>query len=244
MDHVATGLSRLTSEFKGKKKLVQYLSGVLALLNNIETDLLALRTQRWIASAVGVQLDGCGYIVGVDRLGRNDDDYRAAIMERAQWLSIIGTPEAVITALRFLTGADDTQYMEPYPATAMVLTEGFAATPSIVGALQPIAPAGVSDIAVMIAYGSQPLRTALAREERQVLSANGARLGVQSDKWLDVGTAAPESFIGSRLSGLVPPRLLVNGRRLRINTAKRLVIRDPDLSFPLDSGYHMPGVFQ
>lgn len=124
LDYVTIGQGRLTNEFSDKPRLLGVVNAMLTPLAEVETLADQVQTQRWVDTAVGVQLDGIGYIVGETRLGRDDDDYRTAIMFRIFANTSNATPEDLIKGLRLLTTPDDIQYIEQYPATAMLFTNG------------------------------------------------------------------------------------------------------------------------
>lgn len=110
-------------------------------IENTMSDLLEFRD---VTDAIGVQLDGLGEIVGEERLGRSDEEYRQAIITRIFINSNAGTPEALISACRLLTEAERVRYREYYPGVAWLHTDGIKGfDQDIVAALDAIAPAGV-----------------------------------------------------------------------------------------------------
>jgi len=64
---------------------------------DVENVLQQLLLQRWIDTAVGVQLDQLGKIVGQAREGRDDDDYRRFIRARILTNRSDGRFETLIT---------------------------------------------------------------------------------------------------------------------------------------------------
>lgn len=73
IDYVAAGLARLTSEYQGQPKLAAYLTALLQPLNNIEQAGQDIERSFDIDTAVGVQLDRIGDLVGIGRLVENAD---------------------------------------------------------------------------------------------------------------------------------------------------------------------------
>ena len=80
--HVQEGLANLVQQFKDKPDLAALLTSYLEQIQDLETAYFGLLTERTLNAAVGVQLDGIGAIVGEDRRGRDDADYRLAIRAR------------------------------------------------------------------------------------------------------------------------------------------------------------------
>lgn len=58
LDYAAIALPRLTGQFDNSPKLRALLAAIVGPLTVLETDADALIAERWIDTAVGVQLDG------------------------------------------------------------------------------------------------------------------------------------------------------------------------------------------
>lgn len=65
-----TALSRLVGQFHDKEKVKGLVESMVTPLEELSDDLNAIKHQRWVDTAEGEQLDGCGYIVGVSRQSR------------------------------------------------------------------------------------------------------------------------------------------------------------------------------
>ncbi len=239
-----TALSRLVSQFNDKPHISGLVQSMVTPLEEMDTDLIELKMQRWINSAIGTQLDGCGYIVGVARLGRNDEEYRTAI--KAQILSNISaaTPKALIEGVRFLTSPDEVQYLESYPACALLFTNGKHVPTQSQAILQDIAPASIENIPLMVSYGREkPLRTGRLSTPRQLAASEqpGKKSSLRTHEGkLQVSTSNPEG--NARLAGtkLVKTPLSANGRSINVGIGLLSIG-----SFePIENGYHLTGVFQ
>lgn len=158
-DHVSLALSRLASQFKDSPKLNAMLSSLIAPANDVEGQLDDLANKRWIDTAEGLQLDGLGNIVVEPRQGRSDEEYREAIRFKIFINISKATPPDLLFALKYLSKADDTQYMESWPATVILYTDGYQVQSTIADDMQDLAPAAISDIDVIISYGEEVLRT-------------------------------------------------------------------------------------
>jgi hypothetical protein len=73
-------------------------------IQELETMWFELINERTMDTAVGVQLDGLGDIVGEERFGRNDDDYRVAIKGRIRLNLSNGTAEDIVAVIRSQLG--------------------------------------------------------------------------------------------------------------------------------------------
>jgi hypothetical protein len=104
-DHVTEALEHFVEQFKGKPNLSALMTAFVNQVQDLEDACYELYTERWIDTAVGVQLDGLGAIVGEDREGRGDEEYRLAIKAQIQINFSEATPEDILTALtNFHTG--------------------------------------------------------------------------------------------------------------------------------------------
>ena len=81
-DHTAQALERLCEQFKGKANIVKLLTALTGTVQEAETALWDLFTMRSVDTAAGVYLDAIGEIVGQERGGLADVDYRRLIRAR------------------------------------------------------------------------------------------------------------------------------------------------------------------
>lgn len=168
IEYAAAGVSRLTNQFQQSEKLRSLLFAVLSPLDEIKQILVQLKNERWIDTAVGKQLDGAGYIVGESRKGRDDYDYRQAIKFRIFINISKATPPDLIQALRFVTQPSDIQYLENWPATFHLFTNGFGADSAIAGFMQDLSPAAITNVDVAVSYGEKPLRLSDDQDESEL----------------------------------------------------------------------------
>lgn len=143
-DHVAVAKALLIEQFKPRvniNKMVEVMATRVQGIENVASDLL---TRRSIETAEGAQLDIIGEIVGQNREGRTDEEYRAAIKTRIQLNTSSGEPETLISALRFLSDPTDASYLEAYPGAVRLWTNGPSPPDNLGARMQAFAPAGVS----------------------------------------------------------------------------------------------------
>lgn len=240
-DYISIAQSRLTSIF-AEKPLVTALTGAMvSQLYDLELVADQLKQYRWIETAEGKQLDGCGEIVGERRIGRDDEAYRDAIYFRIFVNTSNGTPEDLIKALKWLTKADNVQYIEQYPATSIMFTDGPNIHSNIHDAMQDMAPAGVSDIQVLVSYTRKdPFRFGKLSKPSDMM-VNDGYLQVNSS-YLQVSNT--EVTLGSRLSGVAASPIDAGGGYIQLSGGAFLAINDPNLNSTfIDSGYHLTGVY-
>lgn len=136
--------TRLLEQFGDKPDLVKYICALITSFQELEFVYGDLLSQRSLDSASGVQLDGLGDIVGVERQGLSDDKYRDVIRFQAAINASNGEPESLITATKQLTGGTDVILTELFPARALLFTNGDNVSTEIVRQLEDVAPAGVA----------------------------------------------------------------------------------------------------
>lgn len=118
-----------------------------------------LKTERNIFVAVGVQLDGIGEILGLQREdGESDDDYRERLKFQTGINKSNGTPEELMRILKFITDADKVRYIDIYPAAYEMITDGTAVRvppqpEEFIALLANAGPAGVQYPPVIRTYG-------------------------------------------------------------------------------------------
>ena len=80
--HVEEGKAMLLEQFKDKPRLAALLGVFLGQVQAAESALWQLFSERTVDTAIGVQLDSLGTIVGETRQGLSDADYRTLIRGR------------------------------------------------------------------------------------------------------------------------------------------------------------------
>jgi hypothetical protein len=207
LDYEALALSRLTGQFESSPKLKALIQAIVAPLTLLETTADQLMSERWIDTAVGLQLDGAGSIVGEPRQGRDDETYREAIRFRVFVNISQATPGDLINGLRMLTVPTDMQYLAVYPATALLFTDGYFVDSVTAETMFDLYPAGVSH-SLAVSYADTPFR--FARE-----SAPGELFVNGDDDYLtadgsDIQVSATTAITsGSTLGGCVPAELAI-----------------------------------
>lgn len=242
MSLVSDALERLTGQFQASPKLLALLTAIVGPLDETLATADSLNAERWIDTAIGAQLDGCGAIVGESRAGRNDDAYRAAIRFRVFVNISQGTPEALIRGLQYLVASDDRQYLEMYPATAILFADGPSVPVNIAAQIQDLAPAGASNVPVLVSYSEVPFRFSrelpagelFVNNGSDYLTANGSDIQVSAQSATDTGPT---------FGGIVPAELTAGVQLIDVN-GSILVIHSANHQTLLESGYHLTGVFQ
>lgn len=241
LDYAAIAVPRLTGQFENSPKLKALIAAIVGPLTTLETEADALVADRWIDTAVGKQLDGCGYIVGELRQGRDDDAYRTAIKFRVFVNISKGTPTDLIRGLKFLTDPTDCQYLEAYPATALLFTNGFFVDYKIQPTMQDLAPAAISNVPVAVSFCDIPFRFSrepvaselFVNDATDYLTANGS----------DIQVAHKASLTGAAtLGGVVPAELDVGIGYLDVG-GPTLAVYNPNSLITLGHD-NLTGVFQ
>jgi hypothetical protein len=239
LDYAAKFVPKLTGQFEDSPKLKGMVKAILDALTELENQGDALITERWIDTAIGKQLDGAGYIVGESRKGRDDEAYRKAIKFRVFVNISKGTPDDLVSAVKFLTSPTDCQYLESFPATAILFTNGMDVPSDIHDQLQTMAPVALSDVPVCVSFGEKPFRfgrEALPGElfvNDQYLTAEGSDLQVTQSSVLQNGAT---------LGGVVPSELDVGIGYLDLG-GPTLAVYNPN-TVTLLGDYKLTGVYQ
>lgn len=242
LDYVTIGQGRLVNQFSDKPRLLGVVKAMLAPFTAIEDSADQVRTQRWIDVAVGVQLDGAGSIVGEPRLGRNDDDYRDAILFKIFINTSNATPQDLIRGLKFLTKPNDIQYIEQYPATAMLFTDGPNIPINIQAVMQNLAPAAISDVPVLVSFSwKSPFRFGKAAAPSELFVNNDA--DYLTAEGSDLQISSGDGATGSRLGGVAASDLFVGDFYLDVG-GPTLALNVANLDAIIESGSHLVGVYQ
>lgn len=242
MSLVEQALSRAASQFQNSPKVMGLIAAIIAPLDEALETANELKTKRWIDTAIGKQLDGCGLIVGESRMGRDDNAYRQAIRFRVFVNISQGTPSNLIRGLKFLVDGDDNQYLEAYPATAILFTDGNEVPIDIANQMQDLKPAGLSTVPVCVSYTAKPFRFTKQTVPSELfvnngddyLTANGSDIQISNGNTI---------ALGARLGGSAPAELTAGVQLIDVN-GSILVIHSPNHQVVVESGFHLTGVFQ
>jgi len=158
MDYEALALSRLTSFFEGKPRVREVVGSLPVQLTILESVADQVKNERSIDTAIGIQLDKVGAIVGERRLGRLDEEYRRAIRLRTFINTSKGRPSDLIFAVKESTQASNVQYFESYPATVLLHTNGYEANKELQKTIQDVSPAAIFDVPISVSFGAKPFR--------------------------------------------------------------------------------------
>ncbi len=161
-NHVEDAETLLLEQFKNSTKLKNLLGSFTAQIQTIEDMLIDLWQARWLDNAEGQQLDGLGSIVGVDRNGDTDTQYRIRIRARIYSNVSNGTPDDIIRVAKLLLPNVTVNYTEEYPAGFVLDLVGDNIEPEAVdtafNAIDDASPAGVS---FQILYETYPVENLL-----------------------------------------------------------------------------------
>lgn len=140
--HATDALARLLQQFKSKPKIAALLNAINEQVQQYEDDVGPLSDVLDIDAMGGVNLDNLGNIVGQDREGRSDADYRIAIREKIAENASSGTADQLIAIFETLTGSATIIYTEEYPAGFCLYGDG-TYPDSLFDAIEAAKPGGV-----------------------------------------------------------------------------------------------------
>ena len=118
-DHVATALDRLWKQLEGLPNWTLVMELLGEMLQEIEGVLLQVARTRYIADAIGVQLDAIGEMIGLRRGAFTDDDlYRLAIIVDARTqISSTTAPEILEVARRIAPEGATVRLLQLFPSS-------------------------------------------------------------------------------------------------------------------------------
>lgn len=151
-DHTAQALNRLCQQFRDQDNISALLTALTGTVQEAETALWQLFTERSVDTATGVHLDAIGKVVGQERASLIDEDYRRYIRARIATNRSRGTLGDVLRiALLVLNDPDAYLEIDNQGAAAYVLRVHDVATADDLAAvlldfLQSATAAGVRAI--------------------------------------------------------------------------------------------------
>lgn len=142
-ERLAEAVGNLIDQFKGQGNIEAFIEAWAQQSQDLETAAFGLLTGTTLATAEGEQLDGLGTIVGVEREGRSDADYRLRIGAQILFNNSSGTIEELLQ-LAVALGATTVSLTEAPPAKIELVAGLPLGNGAEVGRLMGIAkPAGV-----------------------------------------------------------------------------------------------------
>lgn len=152
-NHVAEAIGNLIEQFKGKPNLEALISSYVTQIQDAENAAFQLITDRSIDTATGAQLDGIGQVVGLDRDGLSDDDYRTRLRVQIRLNLSTGTIEDVLTVATLITGGS-VELFEGWPASIVVTIFELTEDPALVA--QIISEARSAGVGSQLIYSPSP----------------------------------------------------------------------------------------
>jgi len=177
-DHQQAAKDLLPGQFENSTNLRDFIEAIVGPANpvtwtiqELEDVLFAILSDRWLSTAVGVQLDGLGEILGEGRLSADDEEYRDALYTRVIINVSQGEPERLIEVLMRLADPTAVHYI-PKPPAGAVLCAIENTQDALLPRLQEV-PLGGVHIWVTAGTGGNPFIYGRARD------AAGVQFGVQ-----------------------------------------------------------------
>ena len=128
VDHVASGLGKLISQYSDSPNVQFLLQTFLEELQEIEDTNTELLLQDSIADAEGVQLEGIGEHLGKRREGLSDVDYRVALNIQKILNAGEGQFSTALQMWRTVTGSPTATMQEDFPAGVSLYSDVGAPT--------------------------------------------------------------------------------------------------------------------
>lgn len=136
------------------------LACLIAPCQDLEDALQQLKTQRFVDTAAGAQLEVIGKIAGQPRLGLDDDTYRRYIRARIAANNSDGTTEDLLNICELVVYDDDATYVltQEGTATARLFVSGEFITGALAAILFSFLNAAKSGgVRIVLQWGESPL---------------------------------------------------------------------------------------
>jgi hypothetical protein len=142
-DHVDAAKGRLVQQYKESVRFNDLIESLVLPVQEIEDQTDNLYRLRSITTSEGLQLDRIGDMVGELRFGRDDQEYRSAILTRVAINVSGGEPESIITAIRQLLNPLTIDYVDTFPASFQIFIQVDEFIPNLASLIRPLSPAGI-----------------------------------------------------------------------------------------------------
>jgi len=218
-DQVLSGLGKLIYQWQNKPNVVGLLTSYMESVQGVEDTFEQLLKERSLDTAIGAQLDVLGLIIGEDRKGRSDADYRLALKLRVAINKSDGTEPVVTSLIKQITSADTATFEDVYPAGVKYTLEGLnvEVDDSILDEIKNILAATITAQLLVTKFINPPFvfrndtsgegfSDASTNSEFNLITDNGDSIMVSSGEILSVQnpsiTLDPETFAGGYLADI------------------------------------------
>jgi len=143
--HIEGARSNFIDAFKGKPNIQALLDAYIQQVQEIENALFQLLENRTLETAVGVQLDNLGRLIGQARGELSDADYRILLRARILANKSNGTIDDIVEMLQIATSGSSVGLQEFEPAAMIITLTSFGSSNAVLLAnlIADARPAGV-----------------------------------------------------------------------------------------------------
>lgn len=143
----------LAEQFSESTTLHALLAALALPFEELELQWQKLLYLRGISLSEGAQLDRLGEVLGEPRSDRSDVDYRFELAAVVRQNVHQGTPDAFIELVQYLSGSNEVEYTEDYPAAFTIVNNGELIL-DLVDRIRPLIPAGVGPVTLTQSDGT------------------------------------------------------------------------------------------
>lgn len=180
-NYVSLAQDRLIQQYKEKPRMLGFVEAIVKPLQELENAIFDFSDNMWLDKATGKQLDVLGSIAGEERLGRADEDYKAAIFARIAMNVSGGEPDSIISGVQSFIGQGSVEYNEMYPANFHIHITTSIFSKNFRQIVESLKPAGVG----------KPIITYSATDKSFVFNSIGL---IISDLLINTGTIEAEDI--------------------------------------------------
>lgn len=243
-DLVEEGIEQLLHQFRGKPNIEGILSACLDQVELIDQETFDLVNMFNVEDAVGIILDYIGAIVGVERGGRNDNEYRSAILSNLLVNNSEGTPDDLLEILADQTNGDRVRIWEHFPVSVIMYTNGDKVSPEIADSVRKSGPITLETMWLLWDstgdgfIGAEPV----FQRDTLILEGGDNLVDQNQDDFIAVSSSF-KSFEGrSTLAEILRPLddlVTDSGDNIVDNNGNQIVVTSSDLPTMTDDGILM-----
>lgn len=149
-DYTQDALDKLLWQYRDSPNIKAILEQPLEELELTQQETFNIINNFNIDDATDYLLDMVGKIVGVNRRGREDPEFRDAIRLRILFNTSNGTPNKILQALAAATNATKVNIWEHYPLACTYYSNGDVQPSNLAEAIQAASPATCNNIVIFI----------------------------------------------------------------------------------------------
>lgn len=150
LQYTDDSIEKLLWQYRDSSNLQGLLQSLTDQLLLVQDDAFEIVENFSVEDAEGYLLDLVGKLVGENRNGRDDDEFRGGIILKTLLNTSNGTPNRILESLALATNATRVRLWEHYPLGITYYTNGDRQIPNLSEAIKSISPVTVSTVIIFV----------------------------------------------------------------------------------------------